>query len=229
MAPETPIIPDDERDRGVLTPDDRKFLKGEKEYQSEQSERDARYRIRSRIKDAILDFSILLHHLDRNDREQVFSTYEGISGLSNNSDELSGEAFREFVESTMFQNGISDAISFFILGIEDTNEPVDSMLETGIEGAEEEKGYLVDEVTVEISVKRKKPELEVLLEKFESGEPLTEDELEAVIRSGEIELDAGTLDTLFERVSESLSEDIENGDATINIDIADEDEDEDEE
>jgi hypothetical protein len=225
MPPETPIIPDDERDRGILTPDDRKFLKGEKKYQSEQSERDARYRIRSRIKDAILDFSILLHHLDRHDREQIFSTYEGVSGLSNDSDELSGEAFRDFVEATMFQNGISDAISFFTLGIEDTNEPVDSMLETGIAGAEEEKGYLVDEVTVEISVKREKPEIEALLEKFESGEPLTEEELEAVIRSGEIELDAGTLDALFERLSESLSENIENGDATIDIDIADENED----
>ncbi|MDL0126300.1 hypothetical protein PNQ92_12910 [Halobacterium salinarum] len=224
MPPETPIIPDDDRDRGILTPDDRKFLKGEKEYQSEQSERDARYRIRSRIKDAILDFSILLHHLDRHDREQVFSTYDGVSGLSDNGDELSGEAFRDFVESTMFQNGISDALSFFILGIEDTNEPVDSMLETGIAGAEEEKGYLVDEVTVEISVKRKKPEIEALLEKFEAGEPLTEDELEAVIRSGEIELDAETLDTLFERVSESLSAEVDNGDATIDIDIADEDE-----
>ncbi|MDL0145844.1 hypothetical protein [Halobacterium salinarum] len=224
MPPETPIIPDDDRDRGILTPDDRKFLKGEKEYQSEQSERDARYRIRSRIKDAILDFSILLHHLDRHDREQVFSTYDGVSGLSDNGDELSGEAFRDFVESTMFQNGISDALSFFILGIEDTNEPVDSVLETGIAGAEEEKGYLVDEVTVEISVKRKKPEIEALLEKFEAGEPLTEDELEAVIRSGEIELDAETLDTLFERVSESLSAEVDNGDATIDIDIADEDE-----
>jgi len=224
MPPETPIIPDDDRDRGILTPDDRKFLKGEKEYQSEQSERDARYRIRSRIKDAILDFSILLHHLDRHDREQVFSTYDGVSGLSDNSDELSGEAFRDFVESTMFQNGISDALSFFILGIEDTNEPVDSVLETGIAGAEEEKGYLVDEVTVEISVKRKKPEIEDLLEKFEAGEPLTEDELEAVIRSGEIELDAETLDTLFERVSESLSAEIDSGDATIEFDIADEDE-----
>lgn len=218
MTSEPSITPRDERGRGILTPDDREFLKGEKKYQNEQSERDARYRIRSRIKDAILDFSILLHHLDSRDREQVFSAYEDVGGLSRTDEEVSGEAFRSLVEATMFKKGISDAISFFILGVEDTNEVVDSVIESGIAGAEEEKGYLVEEVSVEISIKREKPEVETLIERFESGEPLSEDEIEAVIRSGELNLDENTLDILFEKVSESLSEKIEEGDAHIHFD-----------
>lgn len=60
----------EDRDRGILTKSDRKYLVGEKDL-SEQSQRDARYRIRNRLINGILDLSFLKFHLPERDRHQV--------------------------------------------------------------------------------------------------------------------------------------------------------------
>ena len=48
-----------DRDRGVLTQSDREFLLGRKSDYTEQSRRQKRSRIRRRVRNAVLDFSIL--------------------------------------------------------------------------------------------------------------------------------------------------------------------------
>jgi hypothetical protein len=63
---------DADRGRGVLTPADRRFLGGDVALGSEQSRYDARYRIRQRTRNALLDFPILFEQLADRDREQVF-------------------------------------------------------------------------------------------------------------------------------------------------------------
>lgn len=58
---------DVDRPRGGLTPADRRYLTGMTEYASDQSERDARYRIRKRFRNAVLDIRLAGATLERRD------------------------------------------------------------------------------------------------------------------------------------------------------------------
>ena len=60
-----------ERDRGILTMEDRQFLVGEMDYENPQSARRTRARIRQRVTNALLDFK-LLRYLEDRDRDQIF-------------------------------------------------------------------------------------------------------------------------------------------------------------
>ena len=60
-----------DRERGVLTPADRAYLRGERTYDREQTERNTRARIRNRVFDALLDFEVLTAGLSARDRELV--------------------------------------------------------------------------------------------------------------------------------------------------------------
>lgn len=60
-----------ERDRGILTMEDRRFLVGEMDYEDQQSARRTRARIRKRVTNALLDFE-LLRYLEDRDRNQIF-------------------------------------------------------------------------------------------------------------------------------------------------------------
>lgn len=71
---------DVDRARGILTPADRRFLRGDVTLGSEQSRYDARYRIRQRTRDALLDCSLLFEHLAERDRVQVFD--DDLDGLT---------------------------------------------------------------------------------------------------------------------------------------------------
>jgi len=71
------------RGRGILTPDDRKYLTGQKEYSHPESARNRRAKIRQRVQNSILDFA-LLEYLEARDREQIANSTdpEITSGLS---------------------------------------------------------------------------------------------------------------------------------------------------
>mgnify|MGYP000011034699 CR=1 FL=1 len=60
-----------DRGRGILTPADRLYLLGYREYDSDQSERDARYRIRNRVVNSVRDFAIIYEHLSDEDFDQI--------------------------------------------------------------------------------------------------------------------------------------------------------------
>lgn len=62
---------DADRERGVLTPADRRYLRGETVYDSVQSARDTRYRIRERLRNAILDFNLVTAYMGSDDLERV--------------------------------------------------------------------------------------------------------------------------------------------------------------
>jgi len=59
-----------DRDRGVLTTDDRDYLTGRKDY-TENSKRNARLRIRNRTRDSLYDFNYLNKHLANKDITQL--------------------------------------------------------------------------------------------------------------------------------------------------------------
>ena len=61
-----------DRDRGFLTVDDRRYLAGERELEG-QHERNTRFRIRERSKQAILDLGCLVEYLSEGDWNQIAS------------------------------------------------------------------------------------------------------------------------------------------------------------
>jgi hypothetical protein len=56
-----------ERDRGILTPTDREFLRGEKKYPDKQTTAHRRADIRQRLHNSILDISLILDELPEDD------------------------------------------------------------------------------------------------------------------------------------------------------------------
>ena len=63
----------DDRGRGVLTKEDRRFLRGEAEYEAKSnSARRARQRIRDRVRNAVLDFGLIAEVMQDRDRETIF-------------------------------------------------------------------------------------------------------------------------------------------------------------
>lgn len=188
-TPRDPDIPT--RDRGILSQADREFLWGLKEL-SDQSERDARYRIRNRTEDGLRDLRVLNNSLDESDREQVFEkltpgdlvpVFEFLyKGISDNADDL------------------DDATEFF-----------EMIAGTGVRRAliELDPDHVIEEADVDITVDRRSPELEVLKERFEEGEESlaefhyllehsdvrdTIDESEITLRSFQHLYDRGMLD-----------------------------------
>ena len=64
---------DDGRERGILTSADREFLRSDPDEYSRQARHARRDAIVERMRNAVLDFSILFEELDRDDFETIFS------------------------------------------------------------------------------------------------------------------------------------------------------------
>ena len=90
----------DDRGRGVLTKEDRRFLRGEADYEPRSnSARRARQRIRDRIRNAVLDFGLICDLLEDRDRETIFER-----GASD--------------DRTAFNDGLLGALWFIYGGVE---------------------------------------------------------------------------------------------------------------
>ena len=109
---------DPDRDRGILTPSDREFLLGRKTDYTDHSKKQKRNRIRRRVRNAILDFTILFEHLDDRDRETVFDP--------------------ENDERDAYTQGIVDMLAFLHLGTMGYSTPFKDMLAKGVGKAEQE-------------------------------------------------------------------------------------------
>jgi len=69
-APENPD--DDDRPTGMLTPDDRKWLKGTKQYETTQSRSQRRIGAHKRIRNAIYDLELLSNHPDKIEDDRIY-------------------------------------------------------------------------------------------------------------------------------------------------------------
>lgn len=156
---------DRDRDRGILTPTDREFLLGESEIESKsQSERNARARIRKRLRNAVLDFPILLEHLEDRDLKQVFDP-----------DVLWHE----------IDVAIPAGIGLLYL---DDEEVFETRVLHGIKSAEIRKGYDAD-VTVDIEVDR-----ELSIDRLAERVAEAGDETDVTVRQLNVLLEAGEID-----------------------------------
>jgi len=155
-----------ERGRGILTPSDREYLLGRKTDYTDHSKKQKRNRIRRRVRNAILDFSILFEHLEDRDRETVFDP-----------DDEDRDAYTR---------GITDMLAFLHLGTMGYHTPFKDMLAQGVNAAEQE---LTDSeyrmVTVDFNVEPVgQIDVDAVVDKLDAGEfsELTDEELRAFVR-----------------------------------------------
>jgi succinate dehydrogenase flavin-adding protein (antitoxin of CptAB toxin-antitoxin module) len=155
-----------ERGRGILTSSDREFLLGRKTDYTDHSKKQKRNRIRRRLRNAILDFTILFDHLEDRDRETVF-----------NPDDDDRDAYTR---------GLTDMLAFLHLGTIGYHTPFKDMLSKGVNRAEQE---LADSdyrmVTVDFNVDPVgRIDVDAVVDKLTADEfdDLTDEELRAFVR-----------------------------------------------
>ena len=165
-------MPESERDRGILTPSDRAFLTGESEMQTEQSKRDARYRIRNRLYNGILDFEIFLSSMEAKDREKTFE---------------------KFLDEEEYPSGIApdhpliQILAFLYMGIDGQGKQFDETLTLAIKEAERHRGRIVNNIDVKIAVESEQPNVDELLNRIRAGENLSDGELDILVRKSDFE------------------------------------------
>ncbi|SFS07894.1 hypothetical protein SAMN05216559_3314 [Halomicrobium zhouii] len=157
---------DSDRPRGILTPSDRDFLIGRKTDYTDHSKKQKRNRIRRRVRNAILDFSILFEYMEERDRETVFDP-----------DDEDRDAYTR---------GITDVLAFLHLGTMGYHTPFKDMLSEGVGKAEQRlAGSNYRMVDVEFDVEPVgQIDVDDVVEKLENEEfaQLTDEELRAFVR-----------------------------------------------
>ncbi|WP_121741015.1 hypothetical protein [Natronorubrum halophilum] len=157
---------DSDRPRGILTPSDRDFLLGRKTDYTDHSKKQKRNRIRRRVRNAVLDFSILFEYLEERDLNTVFDP-----------DDEGRDAYTQ---------GITDMLAFLHLGTMGYHTPFKDMLSEGVGKAEQQlAGSNYRMVNVEFNVKPVgQIDVDEVVEKLENEEfaQLTDEELRAFVR-----------------------------------------------
>ncbi|AEH39193.1 hypothetical protein [Halopiger xanaduensis] len=157
---------DSDRPRGILTPSDRDFLLGRKTDYKDHSKKQKRNRIRRRVRNAILDFSILFEYMEERDRETVFDP-----------DDEDRDAYTQ---------GITDMLAFLHLGTMGYHTPFKDMLSEGVGKAEQRlAGSNYRMVNVEFNVDPVgQIDVDEVIAKLENEEfaQLTDEELRAFVR-----------------------------------------------
>lgn len=139
------------RERGVLSPADREYLRGDKSELSEGSEYNTKRRIRNRVRNSLLDFTLLFEHLDESEREKIFG-----SNVRATMD----------VDEDLWE-GIRDTLGFVLEGagaatptvMGSAEKPVsgsicDRLLEDALQKVGDRNGYLVKEVRLNVDATR---------------------------------------------------------------------------
>lgn len=139
--------------RGILSPADRAYLRGEKEL-SQSAERNTRQRIRERIRAGVSDFELLWGLLADRDLEQVFYP----------DDEEERQAIRSAAQQSL---------SFMLLGLWTNRDPHEGRLENAIEQAAFANDWLTS-ADVEIDTE-KAPNGDLLLAKLRHKEERIEE------------------------------------------------------
>jgi len=170
------------RDRGVLTPADRAYLRGDRTPGSVQAERNVRNRVRTRVHDALLDFEVLVEGLEDRDLDLVFA-----STLDDGDDT---DAFDALVS----------AVAFLYRGVDRTSMDFETVLREGVNLAEAADDRAA---TVSLDVTNHDLDVDHLTTKLEAGESLSLTEIAYLYEStavgrdelaGYFDDDAGDLD-----------------------------------
>ncbi|TKX86885.1 hypothetical protein EXE43_06025 [Halorubrum sp. SS5] len=155
----------EDRDRGILSAADREYLRGEREFGSEQAERNARARIRDRVFAATFDLELLVDALDDRDRELVFEKRFGeVDGVA---------AFDALVA----------ALAFYYRAADDAGVRFEEALAEAVNVAEASRDRAA---TVDLDVTYHGLSADGLVRKLRTGEDLSLTELAFLQRSDEV-------------------------------------------
>ncbi len=160
---------DTSRDRGFLSPADRAYLLGEREMSHDQSARNAEARIRGRIRDAILDFDLLLHTLPAKDRRQVFE---------------------DVATDPELLDGLRAMVAFAYVGTKEQGLNFEDVLVPAVRNSEEayaaKRFDTTADVEVGFSVETSVEEtIEKVATSVEAGDPVTPGALFSLVMQGE--------------------------------------------
>ncbi|MFC4990146.1 hypothetical protein [Saliphagus infecundisoli] len=160
---------DTSRDRGILSPADRAYLLGEREMSHDQSARNAEARIRRRIRDAILDFDLLLHTLPAKDRRQVFD---------------------EVATDPELLDGLRAMVAFTYVGTKEQGLDFEDVLVPAVRNSEEayaaKRFDATADVEVTFSVETSvKENIREVAASLQAGEPVTPGALFSLVMQGE--------------------------------------------
>lgn len=123
---------DPERERGILSTKDRQFLLDEAGIKPKSSaERVARSRIRDRISNALLDFSLIATELEDRDKKRVFENLPRDRDL---------------------RHSIVALIEFVYLGVKECGEDFGDLLTEAVKKAEKKRASVDDGRAVEVDV-----------------------------------------------------------------------------
>jgi len=173
-----------DRPRGILSPTDRDYLCGLKDYSHSQTELNRRQEIRERTIEGIRDFNLLWLLLEEPEREKVIEAFE--------TEELNAI--------------LSSMIAFVYTGIDQDTGRMEEILESGLyQGANYDISGRwsgkVNDVTVDIDIDYE-PNVEELYTRVQQGKgaSLTPAQIGALVQAGK--LDSEDLETLEDTGSE---------------------------
>lgn len=156
---------DPDRPRGLLSRADREYLLGLTEMEHEQSKRNAEARIRQRVTEGIVDFYLLVRHLQRKDRKQIFE---------------------KGMDDPAFRYGLVGMQTFAYMGLKESGMEFEHILEPAITRAEEVYAAEGLDSTVDVDVTfdvdvRLGTGLDSVAERLRAGEALAPDEFLSVM------------------------------------------------
>lgn len=163
-----PLLTPEDRPRGILSPTDRDYLCGLKEYAQPQTDANRRQAIRERVVNGLKDFALLSLFLESDERAKVF-------------EELGPDETDDTLASM---------IAFAYLGIEGDRPRLETCIEHGVlQGANVNKLFQsagrATDADVSISVEYN-PDVKKLYRRLEDGKELTDAEIGALVRAGKI-------------------------------------------
>lgn len=178
-----PLLKPIDRPRGILSPTDRDYLCGLKEYSHDQTKLNRKQSIRERIIEGLRDFDLLWLLLDESEREKIIDTFE--------TEEL--------------DTSFSSIVTFMYLGLGRDTDRIQNIIEEGIyhgvnyDGSGRWSGG-ANEVSVNIDIDRH-PDVDKLYARFKNGkeDQLTSAEIGTLVQAGK--LDAEDLKALEETKS----------------------------
>lgn len=163
---------EERRDRGILTPVDREYLLGNRDYNNKQQEINRRSNIRNRIRNSIIDFNILFERLSERDRKQIFDDVDA-KNMQITGQTKVGKNHKWRVGEPSIEKGLIDGIAFFYQACGDSGIPFDEILEESLKRAE-------DDMIISISVQKPDDLVDNAASKLLNDEPLSREESQAL-------------------------------------------------
>ena len=197
---------ENDRGRGMLTEKDIQLLRGESS-KSDAAKRNHRRRMRKRIRNALMDFAIVFEHLEPRDRIQILLLAEGNSPfLKPHTGEEIGPPEIEWdlidpegSSYPLMVGGMRSMHAFCYLSLFEAlegrdffeqeevhpTEIVESLVKEGLQDTYGKIGIPMS-VDVNISITKEDFDLPEIKQRFDDGEPVSEEEVQQLIYTRQI-------------------------------------------